>query len=440
MQWRGKTTWLVALGFLLWWLFGLESKLPNVVGWAGHAPIDFKIYYLAGQEISAGKDLYDAPFIGNLPFTYPPFSAALFMLFIKLPVLAASSLWQLLSFLALLAVVLAVIAERKIQITPPVVLIALGLSFASIVLDAVKGTFFFGQINLFLMLLVTVDLLPTKRPWAGVGVGLAAGIKLTPAFFGLNFLIERNWRAAALSIVTFLFTVGVGFYYVADAKRFWVESVFQSERIGVETNSGAQAIKALLFREFGHATTPLWIALVALVMISCIFGLIRSLKLGNKSFAMVLSGITAVLISPFSWFHHWVWLIPLCVCIACFFNEKCEKLRISRQWNGVGGWLLSQLGAVVAMATIALLMIPYLSKYVMLSFGWAHPETSDLLIWRESWLFEGMAIVVAYGLYSLVMTIVSWPKRRADGGEAGVEQEETEGNEMGLARPIGQHA
>ena len=41
-------------------------------------PLDLKIYWLAGGEVAQGADLYDNAYIGDLPFTYPPFSGTLF--------------------------------------------------------------------------------------------------------------------------------------------------------------------------------------------------------------------------------------------------------------------------------------------------------------------------------------------------------------------------
>lgn len=426
MLWRGKTTWLVALSAVLMWLFQVESYAQNNRVWGARPPLDFDIYYQAGQEIIAGRELYDAPFIGNLPFTYPPFSAAVFSFLTRWPLVTAATVWQLLSVLALLAVVFAVFAERKVEFSVPVVAIGTGIAFASIALDSIKGTFYYGQINLFLMLSVTLDLLPAKRPWAGVGVGLAAGLKLTPAFFGLNFLLERNWRALIVSVLTFIGTVIVGFIYVPDARRFWTDSVFHSERIGAESNPGDQSIKAVLFRELGGGSNGLWLCAVGIVVFFCVVGVRRSLQQGNKSFAMALSGLTAVLISPFSWFHHWVWLVPLCVCVACFINEKWEKLRVKQGWDGVGGWLFSQLGALLAVGAICVTMIPFYSKYIMASFGWAHPNRSDIFLWRQSFILEGVAIVVGYGLFALVMMIVSWHRKE--------QRDETEDREFSTAK------
>lgn len=69
-------------------------------------------------------------------------------------------------------------------------------------LEPVRGTFSFGQVNLLLPALVLVDawLLSTGRGrWAGVGIGLAAAVKLTPAIFIGLLLLARRWRAAGLA-------------------------------------------------------------------------------------------------------------------------------------------------------------------------------------------------------------------------------------------------
>ena len=42
--------------------------------------------------------------------------------------------------------------------------------------------------------------------WAGVGIGLATSVKLTPALFILYLLVTRQWRAAMTAIGT---TIGV---------------------------------------------------------------------------------------------------------------------------------------------------------------------------------------------------------------------------------------
>ena len=57
------------------------------------------------------------------------------------------------------------------------------LTIAAFAFEPMSQTVAFGQINVYLTLLVLVDalvLMPRRSRWTGIGVGLAMAIKLTP--------------------------------------------------------------------------------------------------------------------------------------------------------------------------------------------------------------------------------------------------------------------
>ena len=86
----------------------------------------------------------------------------------------------------------------------------LGLGAVALWLEPVRQTLSFGQVNLLLMLLIVADLcLPDSRWWKGVGVGLAAGFKLTPLIFIPYLLLTRRFRAAAVAPAIFALTIAV---------------------------------------------------------------------------------------------------------------------------------------------------------------------------------------------------------------------------------------
>src|SRR3954464_4166101 len=75
----------------------------------------------------------------------------------------------------------------------------------AIVFEPVRETITFGQVNTLLLTLVAGDMLvgvARGRRWAGVGIGLATAIKLTPGVFILYLLITRRWRAAGVATGT----------------------------------------------------------------------------------------------------------------------------------------------------------------------------------------------------------------------------------------------
>src|SRR4029079_12012450 len=72
-------------------------------------------------------------------------------------------------------------------------------------LEPIRETVTFGQINMLLVLLVLTDLLLVAPRWprlAGIGIGIAAAIKLTPAIFIVYLLITKRWRAALTATAT----------------------------------------------------------------------------------------------------------------------------------------------------------------------------------------------------------------------------------------------
>ena len=160
-------------------------------------------------------------------------------------------LWPALMFLAVLAIVVMIFRERGIKLSPAAIVVAVLLTALTPANESMHGSLYYGQINVFLMLLVALDFLPMKRRLPGVGIGLAAGIKLTPAYMGLALLFEKRWWAAVGSIVTFLVTVVLGFIFVPDALDFWTDAMFNSSRVGEHANPGAKSLRSLMFRVLG---------------------------------------------------------------------------------------------------------------------------------------------------------------------------------------------
>lgn len=310
-------------------------------------PLDLAIYILAGHHLRNGGNLYEGNYIYDLPFTYPPFAGVLFQGFTFFGNLEATLLWQGANLLALMAVIWMITRSIPISVL---------LAIASVGLDAVHGSFFYGQINAILMFLVALDFLPKNRRFAGIGVGLAAGIKLTPAFFVLIFLIERRWKAVFVSAGTFLTTVLIGWLFVPDASRFWFSAIKDSSRVGDHTNAGAQSLRSVLERVY-HAESW-WIPAVIITMIIICFGIWLAVKNHDMVWALIIAGFGACLVSPFTWFHHWMWIVPL------------AAVLIRKPWDNQ--WL--QVAAVYA-TTLFLLphMAPSVSPYTTFALSGTNP-------------------------------------------------------------------
>ena len=282
---------LVLLAFAVWRY--TASDLPNA--FTTEFPSDLKVYLLGGEKVAHHQPLYEADLLPGLPFTYPPFAGVVFSWLAESTVLGVA--WKAASVLVLLLVVRAGTDRHALLLTAVFVLC----------LSPVQGTLYFGQINLLLMGLVCLDFLPrVKLP--GIGVGLAAGIKLTPAFFVLLFIQQRRWGAVFIAAFTFLCTVATGFSEVTDAKHFWTDAIFATSRIGTDDNPGAQSIRQVLARA-GMDSPWLWLILASAVTALALIASRRA----PAPLAASFIGMTACLVSPFSWYHHWVWIVPMLV-------------------------------------------------------------------------------------------------------------------------------
>lgn len=161
--------------------------------------VDLMMYRAEGATVRAGGDLYALrATTARLPATYPPFAA---LLFTPLTLLDTATMRTLATAgnLALLVVFvrqsLRLVGHARVESVWWVAAVAVWC-------EPVWTTLRYGQINLLLAVLVLWDL--SRRPenrWAGIGIGLAAAVKLTPALFAVVLLlagvVARRRTAAA---------------------------------------------------------------------------------------------------------------------------------------------------------------------------------------------------------------------------------------------------
>ncbi|MDK8455186.1 glycosyltransferase 87 family protein [Corynebacterium marquesiae] len=358
-------------------------------------PLDLKIYWLAGGEVAQGADLYDNAYIGDLPFTYPPFSGTLFTWLSRLADAPLILLWQGGTALSLFTVIMLVLRERGLKLSPAMWLLGFLLLCCTPANEPVHGTLFFGQINIFLMLLVALDILPRKRALLGIGIGLAAGMKLTPAYMGLVLLFQKRWWQAIIAILTFAVTVAIGFVTIPDAADFWTDAIFKSSRVGEHTNPGAQSIRSVMVRAWGIDGGWIWLAAVVVVFILTCLALRTAMKHRNNSAALALAGISSCLVSPFSWYHHWVWTVPLAVVVMVSVNQALGK-RLT-------GFLGAQFSGLVSVLAMCAVTMPFVSAAVWLSAASRSLNHWDLQPWGMlAFTGAGVLYIAFYAVWGFI--------------------------------------
>jgi hypothetical protein len=146
-------------------------------------------------------------------------------------------------------------------------------------------------------------------------VGIAAAIKLTPAIFIVFFLLARRTRAAFVAAGTFAGCGLVGFLVAPHASTlYWEHLSHDTSRVGAPYISNQSPYAAAIRIAGGQAHIGWW-----WVMVSVAFGVIGLAvaailaRRGDWLGATAVTGATGLLVSPISWAHHWVWILPALV-------------------------------------------------------------------------------------------------------------------------------
>jgi alpha-1,2-mannosyltransferase len=284
--------------------------------------IDMIVYRAEGRAVLNGKDLYGGGVqvpakAGNvLPATYPPFAALLFAPMAWLPVgllkvlVTAANIGLLALVVRLSSRLIGSERETAAAHWAMVAAIAgLGLWF-----EPVWTTLRYGQINLALLALILYDL--TRAPgsrWRGIGIGIAAGIKLTPGVFIIWFLLSGRRREAAISALSALGTMAVGFVLLPhDSTNFWLHKVFDTSQVGQTVITDNQALSGMAARLL-HVEKPgaAWAIPAALIAVVGLLLAARIARRGDVALGAMCCAVTGLLISPISWSHHWVWAVPI---------------------------------------------------------------------------------------------------------------------------------
>jgi alpha-1,2-mannosyltransferase len=289
---------------------------PNIGLLVGAA--DYYVYRDGGRHFLNGLPLY-AKTLGGGPllYTYPPFSTLIFVPLAWLPNPAGKHIWLAINVVLLLAIVMLCFRMLGYRITPYLAGISALLALACAFLEPVRTTLFFGQINLLLMLLVLWDASrPERSRLKGIGIGVAAGIKLTPAYFVLYYLLVRQWRAAGVAVVTIAATIGLGWLVLPnDSWQYWSGKFLDSGRIGKSLfYASNQSVRGAIARLSGQVPpTWLWLGADACVVAISMWIAVRLYRRGEPLLSVSVAGLSSAAVSPYTWSHHWVWLVPMTV-------------------------------------------------------------------------------------------------------------------------------
>ncbi|SPM31185.1 mannosyltransferase, partial [Mycobacterium terramassiliense] len=281
--------------------------------------VDLHVYLGGAAAIDHPGTLYSYVYADQtpdfpLPFTYPPFAAVVFYPLHLLPFGPVAFLWQVATMAALYG---AIRVSQRIMGVPADAgqRVAMAWTAVALWIEPLRSTFDYGQVNVLLMLAVLCAV-ATSRWWlSGLLIGVAAGIKLTPAISGVYLVGVRRWPAAAFSAVVFLATIGVSVLIVGDQTRYYFTKLLgDAHRVGPIATSFNQSWRGGISRILGHDAGfgPLVLAAISVTAVLALLAW-RALDGSDRLGKLLVVELFGLLLSPISWSHHWVWLVPLMV-------------------------------------------------------------------------------------------------------------------------------
>nr|WP_243870018.1 glycosyltransferase 87 family protein [Amycolatopsis granulosa] len=278
-------------------------------------------------------------------FTYTPFASLAFTPLALVPYPVASLLFTALLIVAPLPLCLLMVFRALGLDRYAWLLTGIVFAPALLFLQPMRYTLGYGQINMVLMALVLLDCL-AKQPWwpRGLLVGIAAAIKLTPLAFLLFFLLNRDRRAALVAGLTFAAGAVAGYLVLpVDSMSYWTSAIFRTDHIGPVDIAGNQSLRGTIARPgtgLVWLDSTVWLLACLAVLVVAVLGMRRVLAQGQPAQAVVLNAFAALLVSPISWSHHWVWFTPAIVVHAVLGLRGGDRTMIR----------LALAGALVAVA------------------------------------------------------------------------------------------
>ena len=318
--------WLAA-GAVVLIVGGVLAAVWTVHPIPGHRKfdlVDLAVYRAAGRAILHGHSVF-GDYVHDqleipLPFIYPPIAAVLAIPFTLMPVHIAEVTWTAITLGLLFGVVRTCFARLTKRSA-----LALVLAFgATLALSPVQDNFRFGQLGIALMACCVFDcMLPSTRWPRGMLVGVAAAVKLVPAIFVPYLWLSGRRRAAYVAIATFAGCNVVG--WIADASDSWE---FFRHRMFEPTSPwffANQSLEGMLER----AIDPwrfIWLPAVAVIVVFGLWQAARASGAGDELRGVAITGLVGVIVSPISWIHHMVWIVPAIAAILATGTEKGRRV------------------------------------------------------------------------------------------------------------------
>lgn len=302
--------------------------------------IDMDVYRRTADIFLAGGDIYNVP--DELPFIYPPVAALLSLPFTWFELATTQQLWLVVNALFVMAMV------HRLGLTGW--RLSLASAAAILMIEPLRTTLGFGQVNIVMTALVFLDIVPGPRALDRIGlprlpqgwlIGIATAIKLTPALFAVYLFFSGKVKPALVAFGSFCVATIVGFAFLPQASMtFWTRLLEGDSGIntGLKYFTNQSVIgNYIRFSKENPDQIPSEGLLLAVIVGA--IGLAAAIlweRNGHRTFAVTLCGFTTLMMSPISWSHHFIWFLPL-IALALRDTDLPKPLRIVAIGYGIWG-------------------------------------------------------------------------------------------------------
>jgi hypothetical protein len=167
-------------------------------------------------------------------------------------------------------------------------------------------------------------------------IGLATAAQVAPGIFAVHLLLTRQWRALGRAVAAWVAATGLAFVVLpGPSTRYYTSLLYQPGRVGNVAFFSNQSVWGMLARaDLGSWHLPALVLAIGVVGVGGLGAAAaahRRPEPGASWRAAVLVGLTWTLVSPVTWIHGMVWLVPAGVLVVG---------AVRRWWRAVVGVVL----------------------------------------------------------------------------------------------------
>jgi len=274
---------------------------------------DFSNFYFG--PLLAFKNIN--PYLGNVnlftPTTYPPFIFWFLYPLTLLPLVIAEKLWTIGSIIALFLSISLLLKIFNQKITSSESLILFSLAFLAF---PVKFTLGMGQINIFILLFITLFIyfLNKSKAYSGLFLALCLMLKVFPLAPIFYLITAKKWKTIAYLFLTLILGITLTLIFIRTAVVvYFIEKIVPTLLNSWKGDYYNQSLTGVMVRAGIYDNRELIRSVITLIIALPVFWIVFLNKSKEKLTINLIIGTLLtlnLLINSFSWQHHFVWLLP----------------------------------------------------------------------------------------------------------------------------------